>query len=191
MMESVLPLTEMSLPSTLIDVTPSSSIARSPFFAGVEARTTPFTTAPAGITTRSPTMTLSLMVPDQASPGCALSELMAAVTSTLSEVPAAIVTPGFSTAIGGGAALGWCGFGVWLGATACGFGFSTAGGGVTWGCRCGSWYVVCGVMLPLERSVGLLATRLSVLAGVAACSAFFWHPVEQKAAIRATPSMRD
>ena len=45
--------------------------------------------------------------------------------------------------------------------------------------------MVCGVMSPLWRSVGLLATRLSLEVSEVACSAFFAQPMEAAAAISA------
>ena len=135
MMESVLAATIMSLPSTLTEESPSSSNARSPFFAGRAARTVPVTTLPAGITTRSPTITFSLTVPVQVSPACADSEVMGLVTSILTGVPAATMTAGASCGACAWDDLAWaCVREVGLGLRA--FGASTGGGASALG---GSW----------------------------------------------------
>jgi len=75
--------------------------------------------------------------------------------------------------------------------TARGFGAGAGGGASDFG---GSWYWVCGVMSPLCRSVGLLATRLSLELSEVACSAFLPQPaatMEERAKAIAGPMTED
>src|SRR5262245_20252369 len=81
------------LPFTVTPVTPRPRRANLPFSAGSTSVTPPLTVLPAGNTTRSPTITFSLIVPVQLSPTFACSLETCVSTLTWSAVPASTLTP--------------------------------------------------------------------------------------------------
>jgi len=87
MMASVLPSTGVLCPSTVIEVSPRSSIARSPLRAGLTPFTVPLATLPAGIPSR-PVITDPL----QRSPTLASSEESVVLSITSIDVPEGIVS---------------------------------------------------------------------------------------------------
>src|SRR5262249_59554155 len=111
---SAVALMSCDLPFDSIEVTRSTSNARSPFAAGFTDSTTPCTTLPAGNGAIVPTVTASDTWPIHSCPTDAVSDVSAVPMVILTPVPAATVAEGAS-----GAGLGF-GF-------ACGGG---AGGGV-------------------------------------------------------------
>src|SRR5262245_16492118 len=110
---------------------------------------------PAGIGAEVPMMSGSFTVPVHASPGCAVSEVIAVFIVTAMPVPAGTSTP-LGAAAGAGVEVLF-GFGLFTGFDA---GFTTGSAGCSGGAWSNdSW----GVRSPGVCSVGFIASRLSAL----------------------------
>src|ERR1051326_1265289 len=167
-MLSAVALMLCDLPFASIEVTRSTSTARSPFSAGFTPSTTPCTTLPAGNGAMLPTTTASEIEPDHSWPMLAVSEESGEFIVILSPVPAVTV------AVGAAGGAGGVRFG--LGCSVFGAGVGEGVGVCSWvtGAGCGGMFV-CGWICPCGCSTGLEASRLSVLAAEAGVFwAAFW-----------------
>src|ERR1044072_4796670 len=128
-MLSAVALMLCDLPFASIEVTRSTSTARSPFSAGFTPSTTPCTTLPAGNGAMLPTTTASEIEPDHSWPMLAVSEESGEFIVILSPVPAVTVAVGAAGGAGGVRfGLGCSGFGGGVGEGG-GGGVGGAGGG--------------------------------------------------------------